>query len=101
GAEIVDRQAAAERAQLAGHRDRPALVADERALGELEGEPGRLDSPDRELLRDELGQRRLAEGDRRQVERERDVESLLLPLRRMPQRGVHRETRQREDQAAL
>src|SRR5690606_42014060 len=53
GAEVVDRQPAAQVAQLACEFDRRSLVADQRALGEFEHESVRRHAPGVERLRND------------------------------------------------
>ena len=101
GAEVVDRQADPEIVQPEQVSPRAVGIVHDRGLGELEGEPGRIDPPFGQQRADGLGQLLVVQAAGREVDRDADLEARLLPVRQLAERGIEAPAGERLDQAGL
>ena len=101
GAEVVDRDADAERAQATDDRLRLGRVGDDRALGDLQHQAIAGELPLLQEGRHVVRQRLLVEVPHRKVDRNRQPVAVGVPLLDLAERLVEHELRDRVDQPGL
>ncbi len=98
GAEVVDRELEAGGAQLLGERLPASRVGAERGLGDLDDQPV-ADEIELGHRRQQIAHEPGLPERRREIERDREIEPLALPLGRLPARLARDPVRDRRDQA--
>ena len=100
GAVVVDRQRHVELLQPRERVQRADRVLHQRALGQLELDPARACAPGGKRAADAVEQARITQVARRQVHRQRLLQTLLAPGIALAQRGIEHPVGQRRDEAA-